>query len=126
MTSSFSKFFREGLRQKYGRLPSAAFIAIQFNRHLDGERSVSHETVRRWIRGISMPTYSHLQVLAAWLALDINKLMADYGSVNLYQTQTQGPRYSEETIRLAELLSSLPSETKTRLLNLISTLPTLS
>jgi hypothetical protein len=124
MTSSFSSFFREGLRQKYGRLPSAAFVAIQFSRQLDGGKSVSHETVRRWMRGISMPTYSHLQVLAVWLVLDINKLVADHGSVNLYQSQAQKSRYDEETIRLAELLSSLPSETQTLLLNLVSTPPT--
>ena len=124
MTSSFSSFFREGLRQKYGRLPSAAFVAIQFSRQLDGGKSVSHETVRRWMRGISMPTYSHLQVLAVWLVLDINKLVADHGSVNLYQSQAQKSRCDGETIRLAELLSSLPSETQTLLLNLVSTLPT--
>ncbi len=124
MTSSFSSFFREGLRQKYGRLPSAAFVAIQFSRQLDGGKSVSHETVRRWMRGISMPTYSHLQVLAVWLVLDTNKLVAYYGSVNLYQSQAQVSRYDEETIRLAELLSSLPSETQTLLLNLVSTPPT--
>lgn len=124
MTFIFSSFFREGLRQKYGRLPSAAFVAIQFNRQLDGGKSVSHETVRRWMRGISMPTYSHLQVLAAWLSLDINRLVADHGSVNLYQSQAQKSRCDGETIRLAELLSSLPSETQTLLLNLVSTLPT--
>jgi len=123
MTASFSRFFREGLRKKYGRLPSAAFVAIQFNRYTDSEKPVSKETVRRWMRGISMPTYSHLQVLAVWLSLDINKLVADHGSVNLYQSQTQESRYAEETIRLAELLSSLPSETQTLLLNLVSTLP---
>jgi len=123
MIASFSRFFREGLRKKYGRLPSAAFVAIQFNRYTDSEKPVSQETVRRWMRGISMPTYSHLQVLAVWLSLDINKLVADHGSVNLYQSQTQESRYAEETIRLAELLSSLPSETQTLLLNLVSTLP---
>jgi len=123
MISSFSTFFREGLRKKYGRLPSAAFVAIQFNRHLDGGKPVSHETVRRWMRGIPMPTYSHLQVLAVWLALDINKLVADHGSVNLYRSPTQEFRYDEETIRFAELLSSLPSETQKLLLNLVSTLP---
>jgi len=123
MTASFSRFFREGLRKKYGRLPSAAFVAIQFNRYTDSEKPVSKETVRRWMRGISMPIYSHLQVLAVWLSLDINKLVADHGSVNLYQSQTQESRYAEETIRLAELLSSLPSETQTLLLNLVSTLP---
>lgn len=69
----FGREFRLKLGRKFGRLPSAAFVSCRFNLHLGRDcDGVSGETVRRWMRGHSMPTYQHLEALVGWLELDLD------------------------------------------------------
>jgi hypothetical protein len=49
--SRFSSEFRRALVCRYGRLPSAPFAAREFNLRHDGRRSISSESVRRWLQG---------------------------------------------------------------------------
>ncbi|MFN4986987.1 MAG: hypothetical protein ACK5FO_01790 [Burkholderiales bacterium] len=70
---SFAVVLRDALRKKYGRIPSAAFLAIHFNRCFPEGAPVSQETTRKWMRGISMPSYPHLRALMIWLTLDARK-----------------------------------------------------
>ena len=119
---AFSARLRERLRKKYGRLPSAAFVAIHFNRQNSLNKPVSQETARRWMRGVSMPNYQHLFVLSTWLAFDVNQIVTGGAPKPAGPALTEKVEYSEDTIRLAELLSSLPSDTRSLLFNLVSNL----
>ena len=123
-SESFSAQLRDRLRKRYGRLPAASFVAIQFNRCNKSERPISQETARRWMRGVSMPSYFHLFALSSWLAFDFNELFAGQALESIASVVPQKVEYSEETIRCAELLSSLPTDTQTLLFNLMNNLQT--
>ena len=118
----FSTQLRERLRKKYGRLPSAAFVAIHFNRQNGLEKPISQEMARRWMRGVSMPSYQHLFALSTWLAFDVNQIAVGGPSKPAGSALSEKVEYSEDTIRLAELLSSLPSDTQSLIFNLVSNL----
>ena len=75
------------------------------------------------MRGVSMPSYQHLFILSTWLAVDINQMVVGDTSKPAGSALTEKVEYSEDTIRLAELLSSLPSDTQSLLFNLVSNLP---
>ena len=106
----FGKRFREALIQRYKRLPSAAFVAIHFNRQLGNSKPVSNESVRRWMRGETMPRHEHLAVLVEWLNIDT------CGYFNSLYTQSQPPlsdvqngsNIAAEVLKLAQLLYDLP------------------
>lgn len=66
----FGRYFRSALRRRFRRLPSAAFVANQFNLRSCRKDGVTSETIRRWMRGVSMPSYENLQILVDWLDLD--------------------------------------------------------
>jgi hypothetical protein len=119
MMAAFSAELRNVLREKYGRVPSASFIAIHFSRH-SNEISVSHETARRWLRGISMPSYTQLRVLILWLNLDIRRCFdiegARYTGAGLQPEISQ----SGNTTKLVEHLARLPIETQQLMIELLS------
>ena len=121
-SESFSTQLRERLRKKYGRLPAASFVAIHFNRFNKSERPISQETARRWMRGVSMPSYLNLLALSSWLAFDFNEIFAGQALESIASVVPQKVEYSVETIRCAELLSSLPTDTQALLFNLMSNL----
>ena len=64
----FARFLRERLRDvNEGELPTVSIITARFN-HLDGwQRPVSAESVRRWMRGLSLPELSRLPALCRML-----------------------------------------------------------
>ncbi len=66
----FGQELRAALARSYGRVPSAQYVANQFNQRITISNGVSGESVRRWIRGVSLPRYDHLAVLTDWLGLD--------------------------------------------------------
>ena len=117
---SFSGELRGGLKKRYGRLPSAAFTAIQFNRYSSQDAPVSQETTRKWMRGLSMPSYLHLKVLIVWLKLDIMKCL-DLADVRLSDASLESDIfYADETIRITEILNKLPFKTLETVLGLVS------
>jgi hypothetical protein len=109
----FSKGLREALRGKYGSVPSAAFVTIQFNRRLNLKNGVSQESVRRWIRGLSMPSYCHLEVLMLWLKLDLAQILG-------FSTIAESIHYPDDVIRVAEFITRMPSAMRVPLLNFVS------
>ena len=70
----FGLVFRESLKRTYGRLPSASFVAAQFNLRSHSASAVSQESARRWIRGSSIPDPQRLSVLSSWLDIDYNSI----------------------------------------------------
>jgi hypothetical protein len=81
LKQSFAELIQTALTARFGRTPSAAFVANQVNRRLSPEQGISGETARRWLRGLTMPTYIHLRALAAWLEIDFGKILRDSASV---------------------------------------------
>ncbi len=70
----FSKCLAERLLERYNKIPSAAFIAKEFNlRALDVE-PISQESARKWLRGLAVPELNKLFILQSWLQIDLNAL----------------------------------------------------
>jgi hypothetical protein len=74
MKEEFSHSLRESLKLQYGKLPSAEVVSRDFNLRAHGTTPVTQESVRRWIRGESLPKPDHLIVLMQWLGLDLNEI----------------------------------------------------
>jgi hypothetical protein len=88
VTEQFGHVFREALKRSYGKLPTAASVARDFNLRCAGTSLVSQESARRWIRGRSMPDPERLAVLSTWLEIDYN---AVFGCAAPGAKQTNGP-----------------------------------
>jgi hypothetical protein len=68
----FGDLFRQSLKKNYGRLPTAGFVAREFNLRCAKTPTITNETARRWIRGCTLPDSSRLEVFASWLDIDYN------------------------------------------------------
>lgn len=77
ITERFGDMLRASLRKTYGKLPSAAFVAREFNLRSRWGSPVSSETARRWLRGYSVPDVSRLSVFSEWLKLDYNHVFSN-------------------------------------------------
>lgn len=80
---AFSRAINEALRAHYGRVPSAAVTARDFNLRNHDTPPISEETARRWMRGLSLPEGERMGVLVKWLALDLNTIFGDASPVSL-------------------------------------------
>lgn len=69
---SFAAAIIKALEQRYHRLPSAAFVAKEFNLRAAHIEPIAQETARRWLRGLAVPGLDKLIVLRIWLDLDLN------------------------------------------------------
>ena len=116
----FAAHLRSALKAKFGRLPSAPFVAITFNRQIPGN-GVSGETVRRWLRGVSLPRYEHMQILSHWLSLNLDLVLRPGSTV---QTVDR-PVPPREASKLEQIIFSLDPKTQEALLNLFSKSPML-
>jgi hypothetical protein len=74
---AFSNAMNEALRANYGRVPSAAVTARDFNLRNSDTPPISEETARRWMRGLSLPEGNRMSVLVKWLGLDLNTIFGD-------------------------------------------------
>jgi hypothetical protein len=116
----FATALREALKAKYGRLPSTSFIAMHFNIRV-ASNGVSGETVRRWIRGVSLPRCTHMDVLVEWLGLDMDRVIKRMRG-------TTSPELAEplsEPSRLERVILSLDPEVQEALVKLLAASPTL-
>lgn len=74
---AFAQAMTDALRVHYGRIPSAAVAARDFNLRNPNTPAISEETARRWMRGLSLPEGERMTVLARWLGLDMNGIFGD-------------------------------------------------
>ncbi|MEY3668885.1 MAG: hypothetical protein RL258_280 [Pseudomonadota bacterium] len=72
---NFSALLRSSLKARYGRLPSAAVLAREFNLRAYDTTPISGESARRWLRGVCLPEEERLRILVNWLDLDFNKAL---------------------------------------------------
>ena len=74
LKDAFSKALEQALIARYSKIPSAAFVAKEFNlRALDID-PISQETARKWLRGLGVPKLNKLLILQAWLGIDMHSL----------------------------------------------------
>jgi hypothetical protein len=128
MKEQFARSLRESLRVRYGKLPSAAVLARDFNLRADGVSCITQESARRWMRGEAFPKSEYLEILWTWLGLSLDaavltpekRLPATYS-----QGIAHGPAYitpmnpAEE--RITRLFASLSPAQKKAVMELIET-----
>lgn len=76
MRNYFGETLRSSLKRRYGKLPSAAVVAREFNLRCNDCPAVCNETVRRWIRGVSIPDATRLATISHWLNIDYNSFFS--------------------------------------------------
>lgn len=72
---TFSSSLRNCLSEYYGKIPSAATFARDFNLRAYGTTPITQESARRWMRGVSLPEEDRLRVLIDWLGLNYNEVL---------------------------------------------------
>ncbi|WP_353202063.1 hypothetical protein [Polynucleobacter sp.] len=70
MIERFHLAFRAGLINRFGEIPTASKLAIEFNLRNFQSKPISRESARKWINGQSMPETARLKTLIGWLNLD--------------------------------------------------------
>lgn len=128
---TFSRSLRNCLHKHYGRVPTAAVIAKDFNLRAYGVDPITQESARRWIRGISIPEEDRLKVLIEWLSLDFNEILRSNGNGDKHARAGDGHVMPNEIFRengdglsvsdeeLVRLLFSLNEEKRRLVLELI-------
>jgi hypothetical protein len=74
LRDSFSLSLVNALALRYREIPSAAFVAKEFNLRTSTSEPITQESARRWLRGLAIPELDKLLVLRSWLDLDLNAL----------------------------------------------------
>lgn len=69
--SQFAEALKQALFRHFGEFPSNSAIAREFNLRAYGSEPITQESVRRWLKGISMPDEQKLRILVSWLDLDL-------------------------------------------------------
>ena len=72
MKEQFARSLRESLRVRYGKVPSAAVVARDFNLRAYGVAPITQESARRWMRGESFPSPKYLGILISWLGVSLD------------------------------------------------------
>ena len=81
---NFSKALNEALRNRYSKVPSAAFLMNEFNSRAYGTNTINRETARKWLKGLVFPKATAIQILVDWLNINPSYIyaMADTDSVD--------------------------------------------
>jgi len=72
MKEQFARSLRESLQVRYGKVPSAAVVARDFNLRAYGVAPITQESARRWMRGESFPSPKYLEILISWLGVSLD------------------------------------------------------
>lgn len=71
--AKFGIVLRKALKTKYPLVKiTAVFLASQFNLRATTSDTISNETARKWLNGVSLPSIHRYQVLKEWLHLESN------------------------------------------------------
>jgi hypothetical protein len=73
---NFSAALNEALRNRYSKVPSAAFFMDEFNSRAYGTKTINRETARKWIKGLALPKASAIQILVDWLNINPANIFA--------------------------------------------------
>lgn len=84
----FSQLLVKGLLARYKKIPSAAFVAKEFNLRAMDINPISQESARKWICGSAIPKLNKLLILQNWLELDLNSLNVNSEELSKYQSES--------------------------------------
>lgn len=90
----FAERLRDAVKQKHGRLITCAHLARELASFTNGKLDLTSETVRKWMRGISLPRANAVAVLESYLGVPLvnNKVRLNVDALNhdqLVQLQYQ-------------------------------------
>ena len=72
--AKFAEVLSRALIKKYKKVPSGAFLSNQFNLRAEGTTTITAETARKWVKGLSVPEIDRFKVLIKWLELDVDSI----------------------------------------------------
>lgn len=75
LSIGFAQSLKKTLISRFGKVPSASFVANNFNLRTYETQTITRETARKWLTGMSFPEGGRLKVLAEWLNLDVNEFL---------------------------------------------------
>jgi hypothetical protein len=104
---NFGEALRTALVTRLGKVPSATYLANQFNFRSNGTTAITRETARKWLTGQAIPEMPRLTVLVEWLGLDPHQLLT--GSKKK-SSSNSGDDLIIETI--VELLRTMDAKTR--------------
>lgn len=120
MRNHFGETLRASLKRRYGRVPSAAVVAREFNLRSTDSVVVSNETARRWIRGVSIPDANRLATISCWLDIDYNTAFAQPLHVPQQAAGQLATNPCDEFCQQFHLLDKTAQELLLKLLNTYS------
>ena len=85
---NFSNALSDALRNRYGKVPSAAFFMNEFNIRAYGTKFISRETARKWLKGLALPKAGALQILVDWLSINPVNIFAMTDTADSKSTHT--------------------------------------
>ena len=74
LQESFALALANALLMHYREIPSASFLAREFNLRNYHSEPITQESARRWLKGLAIPKFDKLLILRSWLGLDLNAL----------------------------------------------------
>ena len=117
LRDSFAEALANDLRLRYREIPTAEFVAREFNRRANTTDAITQESARRWLRGLAIPDLAKLLVLRSWLDLDLNALaMPSVESVKKVDVELSGAalarqgEFIQTTQTIKQALRSLMEE----------------
>ena len=112
MKRQFSSHLKKCLENRYGgRMPSFSTIARDLSLNATHLPHVSAETVRKWIRGDTIPHYPRMQSLADWLGSELIEPFEHWHASNITNGQSHESRVTpEEAMRFVVLAQNLGRE----------------
>lgn len=107
----FSICLNEALLRKYGKVPSATFLANQFNLRAIGTTTITRESARKWLNGLAIPEMSRLQVLVSWLEINPMDFLGNGKSENGSAQPKEDGHFFENLNKLLKELTPLDRKT---------------
>ena len=104
----FCLALEHALIKRYSKLPSASFLAREFNLRANSVDFISQESARKWLRGLSLPQLDKLIILRDWLDLDLNAL--GHNQEDLKKLFADKKLFKNKTAVLKRVLSSMITE----------------
>ena len=109
----FAEILNRARIKKYKKIPSGTFLSNQFNLRAEGTTTITAETARKWVKGLSVPEIDRFKVLIKWLELDIDGLF-NTKEVHLSRKETNDAIDAIETKMhdLFEMINKFKNEKK--------------
>ena len=109
IANEFSELLNKCLIKKYKKIPSANFVANQFNFRANGTSTITAETARKWLRGKAVPEIDRFIVLIDWLEFHPGQI---FGIENKLNQQSEVNELIEILEQQLNLMNTIINEYK--------------